>query len=665
MSSANASTSDDQRSSPADSWLKTACSASRMRDAASVIVLLVLNIWIAAPLFQIEYTIHTFSIEYAFIAIAERMRSAWPQFTWWREWYCGIPFQNSYPPFLHAIVALCGSLFGLSSARAYHIVVATFYCAGPLTVFWLARTMSVSTARAFLAAVFMTGFSPSAWMLKERGLTDMLHDYAHRFYDTAYYGEGPHTTSMALLPVAIILLHHALNDRRWTLAAAAGLASVVLTNWLGGFALAAAVVAYLCSRELDWRLWLRAAQIGCLSYALASPMIPPSTLMAVRHNAQQLGGDYRFGMINLICLIVTFCIAGVLGRISSRLAMRFAISFSMVMTTITLAGEWFKFAILPQPERYHTEMEIALCLLFAIMLPERRWVIAVALAVSLHSIYHCAERAHSIALPIDIKTTSEYRVAQWFDRNMHGGRVSAPGSISFAMNIWTQTPQIDGGFDHGILNKLIPAIKYQLHSGANAHDREGEVATDWLKALGVHAVAVSGPGSTEAFKPITNPEKFDGKLQLLWHDHGDSVYRIPQRSTSLARAIPRSAVVDHAPAYANMTESLHPYLNACDDPSMPDVSWEWISRDRAVAKAVLTSDLVISIQIAFCPGWTANINGKSTEILSDGLGQMLIEPNIAGPCSIELHYTGGREAQLARAICFLAMIGGILLLFRR
>lgn len=636
-----------------------------MQDAASVVVILALNIWIAAPLFQIEYLIHTGSIEYAFIAIAERMRSAWPQFTWWREWYGGIPFQNSYPPLLHATVAMFGSLFGISSAQAYHIVVATFYCAGPLTLFLLARTMSASTSQAFLAAVFMTVFSPSIWTWKGAELSFILREYANRFNDTTFYGEGPHTTSMTLLPIAIILFHRALNDHRWTLAAAAGLASVVLTNWLGGFALAVAVVGYLFSRELDWRLWLKAAGIGCMSYALASPIIPPSTLMAIRHNAQLLGGDYRFGTINLICLIVTFCIAGALGRLSSSLSIRFAINYSVVMTTITLGGEWFKFAILPQPERYHTEMEIGLCLLFALLLPRRRWVIAVAMAVSIHSAYYCAERARAVAQPIDIKQTSEYRVATWFDQNMHGCRVSAPGSISFAMNIWTETPQIDGGFDQGLLNKLLPAIKYQVHSGANSGMQEGRVATDWLKALGAHAIAVSGPGSTEAFKPISNPRKFDGTLQLLWHERGDSVYRIPQRSASLARAIPQSAVIHQAPPYMNTTDSLQPYLHACDDPSMPDVSWRWISRDRAVAEGVLTSDLLISIQIVFCPGWSANINGKPVEIHSDGLGQMLIDPNVNGPCSIELHYTGGREAQVARAMFFLAMIGGIILLLRR
>ena len=77
-------------------------------------------------------------------------------------------------------------------------------------------------------------------------------------------------TAMALLPVVIVALAAALKKPSpvRVYAAAITLASVVLTNWLGGLALAAAVVAYLLSRYAgSLRICAMALGIGFLSYA--------------------------------------------------------------------------------------------------------------------------------------------------------------------------------------------------------------------------------------------------------------------------------------------------------------------------------------------------------------------------------------------------------------
>ena len=74
------------------------------------------------------------------------------------------------------------------------------------------------------------------------------------------------------------------------------MAAVALTNWLGTFALAIAVFAYLIasSDALDaWKTWLTAFGLGALAYALACYWIPPSTIRDISINARSVGGDYQ------------------------------------------------------------------------------------------------------------------------------------------------------------------------------------------------------------------------------------------------------------------------------------------------------------------------------------------------------------------------------------
>ena len=148
------------------------------------------------------------------------------------------------------------------------------------------------------------------------------------------------------------------------------LASVVLTNWLGGLALAAAVVAYLLSRYAgSLRMWAIALGIGCLSYALASPWIPPSTLLAIHRNAQVVVGTYpftgsQFGYL-AVALGALVVLALLLRRVEAHPVVRFSAFFFLLMAAHALSGEWLDVYIFPQPERYHLEMEMAICLVAA------------------------------------------------------------------------------------------------------------------------------------------------------------------------------------------------------------------------------------------------------------------------------------------------------------
>ncbi len=645
------------------------------RTAACLALLLLVNLWVCRDLFRTEYTVHLGSIEAAYVALSRYIIENWRDLTWFPLWYTGIPFQNAYSPLLHMIVALVAAAGGISPALAHHAVTAAFYCLGPVTLFWLALRLGADRITALVAGLVYSLFSPSAFLMPAVA-ADMGGVWnARRLHALVHYGEGPHISSMTLLPAALVLTGLALERRRiaWYVAAAMALAAVVLTNWLGGAALAAGAAAWLLTGQASRGTWLRAAALAVYAYLLASPWIPPSTLTAVRRNAQRVGGDYRMGPEHLLywalLLAALILLERLLRRVCTSRLVRFAALFLMLVGGVTLAAAWFGVFLLPQPQRYHLEMEMALAPLLAAALggllrSKRRGVMVAASSLLLllcaFQLRNYGRFAQQLIRPIRITETLEYQMATWFEQNMGGRRVMAPGSVSFWMNAFTDTPQLGGGFEQGITNAEIPAAIFQIYSGMNAGEREGEIALLWLKALGVHAVAVGGPESREFYKPFANPNKFRGLLEEIWREGDDVIYRVPQRSDSLARVVRKDQLLRRPLPTAVDVDPLRPFVAGLDDPALPLAQWQWLDRHRAVVTAQLQRDHVLSVAISYHPGWSVRVNGARRRISADGLGLMVIEPECEGPCRIELTYTGGLEMRLAKLASWGALLAGLI-----
>ncbi len=623
-----------------------------------------LNLWIMGGLTAIVYSAHMGSIEAAYVSLSEQILRHGFGLGWWPLWYGGIPFQNTYPPVLHVLVALWAKLTGASAALAHHQVTAAVYTGGALAVYGLAWRLSRQRISAFLAALLWSVVSPSAWLISavRADIGSLWH--ARRLNTLVIYGEGPHLTSLALLPLALWALERALERRTKMsiLVAALALAATVLSNWLGAFGLAAGVICLLFDRER--KQWTLAIGTGVLAYVLASPWIPPTTLLAIRENAQRIGGDFRVGLPQLAGVAALFLAAGLIARRIQRPLLKFALPYAVVMGGITLAAEWRGIFLLPQPQRYHLEMELGLALVMG-ALGRSRGVMVLALVAALYPAFRYRDYAAQLISPAEITRTSEYRVARWFDQHAGGARVMAPGSIGFWMNAFTDTPQLGGGFDQGIINAAYPGAHFQILSGMGAGAAEGRIAADWLKVFAVSLVAVSGPGSTEVYHPFANPRKFDGVLEEVWRDGGDVIYRVPLRSPSLARVVREADLVSQLPAYFHETAPLQPFLEAIEEPSRPLARWRWTSRSEAVIEAELTPADVVAVAVSYHPGWEAETGGRALAVDRDGLGLIVVRPQCTGTCTVKLRYTGGREQQVTQALSWIALAGGLILGWRR
>ncbi len=653
--------------------LKKLFQAGRTRTLLLALALFLLNFYICRELFRIEYLRHMGSIEGAYIGISRYVMSHWRDLTWFPLWYGGVPFQNTYPPLLHLAVAFAAQVSGASPARAHHWVTALAYCMGPITVFALALRLTASRWAAFVAGAIYSSLSISAWLIPVIATDLGGHFYPRRLQALVFYGEGPHIAGMTLLPVGLLFLDLAITRRRarYFGIAAISFAAAVLANWLAALALALMIAAYaMASIGRSFRMvFLLTGAIGVTAYCLAMPWIPPSTIAVVQTNAKTVGGDFSTVYHSLpLWGLAMLGGLGLLKILARRLAfhLQFAIFFTFLTALLTLTYAWWNIAIVPQPMRYHLEMEMAISMLLAfaayeIFRRQPRWVAGLAIGMLALALVQPIRLSRNYARNFllrttDITRTTEWKTAHWLNRHWSGERVMVPGSTSFWLTAFSDVPELGGGFDQGILGNSNRIAHYEIYTGDGSGPNDAEYSRLWLEALGVQAVAVSGPASGEIYKPFRTPKKFEGVLDPLRREGDDVVYQIGRPHASLARLVPRSSLIVRAPVNGIDVDPLRVYVAALEDRQIASAKFLWIDAHTAEIAVDLQADQAVSVQISWHPGWHATINGNSIPVQADGLGQIVVDPRMAGDATIRLEYDGGTEMRIARLLRALAAI---------
>lgn len=630
-------------------------------------LLFVVNASLCRELYGVEYLDQRQSIEGAYAGLARWIREHPFDSDWFPLWYAGIPFQNSYPPVLHYLVAALSALLHTSTSHAHHIVGATMYAVQPVGLFLLGYRLSHDRWASFFSGALMS-------LLTFAGISaDMARDMGsewglRRLQVLVQFGEAPHLTSLAILPFALAALDAAVNRPRplRLLLAAVFYAIVVLSNWLGAFALAIATLCYLAAFVgRGWRHQLGVSfGIAILAYSLAAPWIPPSTISTISHNAQYTVGHYPLTPIHalygagvLAGLVVS---VGLMVRLKLPPAVRFAILFTVMMGLPPLIWLWTRVPLIPQPDRYHIEAEMGLALvvgLIASALLRRiaqpvRGVLIAALVIAGGLQYREGRRyALEMIRPLSIEETIEFQVSRWCAEHLPHDRVYAAGTVRFWLEAFSDTSQLGGGFDQGVTNSHLN----HLHFGVLQSIGDGERAAEWLRAFGASAVIVSGPGSQEMYKDFRDSTKFESILPVLWTNGTDTIYQIPCRQNPIVRIVPQIAVVDRLNNPYTDTAPLALLTRALNDPAIMPAALDYVSSSHLRIKATLPAQHVLSVAISWHPGWSATCNGEVLSIRSDALGLMVIDPGPhTGP--IALSYNGGLEMRIARALRLAAII---------
>jgi hypothetical protein len=641
-------------------------------------VLLILNVSIAAKLFGVEYSAYLESNEGTFIAIARQIAAHPQDLLWWPLWDCGLPFQNTYLPLLHLLVGFFSRITGHSPALSFHQVAAAFFCLAPVCAYLMALGITGKPIASFFAALAYSVISPCALLIPaiRRDLGGAFS--LRRMQILGFYGEGPHTASLAFIPLAILFLYLAMaRGRPWQkILAGVFMSAAVLANAFGAIILAAAVLALLASFATQ-RFWSNAGlflMIGALAYGWICPLLPPSVIAAIRKNSPTVDGDYNFtprSAAGVAILAVGFLLLWFLATrcIRSR-HLRFFLLFAWLTTGMVALGVLWGINVVPQPHRYQIAMDLALCMLAAFGVAEllaragrRTSMILGAVALLALGIQsrNAIRYARHLIRSTDITQTSPYRIAQWANANMGGARVMISAADSYYFNDFTDTPQLHGGHDPMLPNFLLRIVPFTIYSGMNTGAQDGNISILWLKALGAHAVSVPGPASPYYNKPFANPSKFNGLLPVLWVEGAETIYGVPARSSSLAHVIDPEALVHHMPVNGLDIQEAEKYVDALNAPNSGDATWKWTTWHSATIHAVVSPGQVIATQVTFHPGWHASVGGNPQQVYSDGLGFLVVKPACQGPCELTVWYDGGPEWHITSAVSIATMLLVVLL----
>ena len=641
-------------------------------------IILATNLYICLPLFK-SPAAYMNSMHGFWIALAERAEGSWLHPTWWPYWSGGMPFEFTYAPLAPALVKLWSKWGGVAPIVAFHQISAVVYCLVPLALFWAAWRITRMPGYSFVAAMIYTFIAPTQWLVPDpnttwRGIWD-----ARRMLLIFVWDETPHLIALACLPVTIVFLWQAFQSRRaaWYAAAALSISVASLSSAFGvtTSAIAAICVLFASGRKKLWPNLRVVLAIGVLAYSLCAAFLPPSLLWAMR-SSQPEHDEPGFTAGSLTALaLVAFGWAAVwtlLRRWTPDWRTRLLALFAYLSCSIPLIAFYFHRQFVPQPSRYRIEMEFAVALVLAFsgriwierwpVLLRRTFVFLLVAMAGEQVLYH---RNYARALTAWHGPTEsiEYRVAIWIDRNLPGVRVMLPGSIAQWADAFAPVSQVGGESWSMPFNKSQERGLAAIYKSSENVDQDARYSLAWAKAFGAGAIAVSSPQSEEFWKPFAHPAKFDGRLPVLMSDGGVTVYRIPQRSASLAHVIPKSAVIGRMPSGPDDVASLERYDAALDDPALPVADFNWMCRNRIRIHATIAADQAISIQVSEHRGWHARINGRAAKIERDGLGLMWLEPGSAGPCEIELNYDGGVELRACRYLSAIAAVVLVLLFF--
>jgi hypothetical protein len=647
--------------------------AARLSRFTAPLAVLAVNVWICWRLFHTEYLDQLPSIEGAFISLARYISHHWPMYDWFPIWMGGYPFPRAYQPLLHYTVAALSSITGTSPALAYHFVTACAYSLGGVAFYFLANALTRSRVAAFCGALLFSTFSPSLLLFPEVRADAAGWRHARRLQAMVVYGEGPNIAGLAFGMLALAMLHRALERRTRGSIILAGLslALVPATNWPSTMALLMAIAAYLAALHArEFRDRLKPAMLaGLLAAAFVLPLALPSTILSTFRNANMMGDGPTAGAPRWIgfAILVALAAAVRLALARAPFPLRFAALYTVIATGVVAAASYKGVRLLPQAMRFHLALEIAMLLLVTTAGFElcRRWPEAAKVAVALTLLFAGAEAwqyrhyARSIIRPIDMRRTLEYQEARWFDANAHGARVEAPGTVSFWMNVFTDTPQLIGCCEQSSLSREDFIVDYVTAVGYRSDPETADYTLLWMKAFALEAFASGGPASREHYHAFLFPYRFHGRLSVVWQNGDDAIYRIVERTHGLARVVRLRDIVKDPPENGIDVTELRPFVAALDDSSLPVAATVWRDVNDARIRARMSADQVISVAFNYHPGWRAAANGKSVPVRADGLGLIVIEPGCSGDCTINLHWSPGPEPWICIAISVTAMAGAL------
>lgn len=627
--------------------------------------LLILNILVVYPLFKGGYTAQMGSIETAFLADAKFIYEHFPKLSWNPLWYLGFPFHLVYTPFLPYLLAFVHYLNpNLDFSTIYRFVSGLFYVLTPVTLYFFIKCLTKKTLPAVFAALAFSLLPSFVYLIESvRGIGEQFNFLPWRLLVLSVYGEGPHTVSLAFIPLAGLSFLSALKKPsfRANLLTALTVALVGLINWIGLVALVIILTVILVSELIlgeAKRKFKNAVLICLISYGLLAFWFNFSFLKASlgfgyagQGEPEILANFVRFWPV--WPFLLSLAVVGILGAFGNKPQLQSLCIFLLwflIFGFVIFAWYYLGKAFLPQGPRYLVELEIGFCLLLGLAISHiyrkiPRFFSPVFLIFALALMGYFSKGIFKNAWSIlsknpNIEKTYEYQIAKWLSENTKGERVYLTGSGAFWLNTFSNTPQVRGAADPASTHPWWAHATYQINTSENApKGKEGYLATLWLRALNVSYIVINYPHSQDAYRDYRNPEKFEGILEKIYDDQkGNIVYKVPLKNPSLAQVVDKSKFEALKKPY-NAVDllSIEAYIDWVDEKAK-EADWQWLNNQEGKIRANVEENELISVQITYDKGWKAFANNQKLKTKKDVLGNLVIEPKKLGEQEIYLKH---------------------------
>ncbi|HWC99801.1 MAG TPA: hypothetical protein VG456_23735 [Candidatus Sulfopaludibacter sp.] len=627
------------------------------------------------PYFKAKYTDKWASIESTFIADARFLVQHWPHPQWQPLWYAGTRFDYIYPPALRYGTAIVSKVTGFWPVKAYHFYTALLYAIGIAGVYLLIRIGSKSRGSAWLGAVstalmspiflFMPRFRGDAWMLQPQRLGVLVK-----------YGEGPHMSALALIPIALAFTWLALEKHRpWAVALAGVFAAAVTSNnFYGATALAVfypiLVWSFWITRQ-EKRILAPAIAIPILAYGLTAFWLVPSYFKVTAENMKYVSEHGTTWSI-WVALVVAVAFAVITDKLSKGKTGRtwgvFVAGCVVFFSLNVLGNLYFNFRVSGEPTRLLPELDMIYIMAIVLVL---RWmwnrpgialrIVAVVLvAASFYTTTGYLRHAwHMFPLWPDYQSRVEYRMTDWLWKNMPNARAYPTGSVRFWYDTWHDLAQLGGGSEQGLLNGQVEPAQWETNLS-----QDPKPTLLWMQSMGVDAIYVADKQSQEVFKDFQYPQKFVGLLPVLYDDQqGNVLYKVPRRYPALARVVETDKLNSVKPPRNNDdVEYLQAYADMMEKGPDAPTTMEWQGTDAFHVHAKLDAGQSLVVQESYDPAWHAWSGGKPLTVHKDAMGFMAVDAP-AGDEEISLAFVTplenvvGRIVTVLTLLVILAMIG--------
>jgi hypothetical protein len=420
---------------------------------------------------------------------------------------------------------------------------------------------------------------------------------------------------------------------------------IPLTNWLEALALAISCALLLVAAwgEPDFRAW-RVAAAGGLAWLLACFWLTPSFVKTIAFNwtADSFGYQLRERQLWLLAGIAA-------GMVVIRVAFQLLRgSFYFRMVTMGafvfgwIAAGYYIYGVdtIPESRRYAIEFELFLVLALVeglrLAMQSSNGTVrlcaigtgGVLLLAGAPQLWAYATQGWSQWQPAPPESTVEYRLAEWIVQHPPQGRVFATGGLRFRLNSWFDIPQVGGGFETGLRNRVPVDMAYRIRTA-----KTDDTLLD-LKALGAEYVVVHGPKSREYYRDFVRPERVAG-LPVAYRIEDDTIYALPPRPLA------------------------HLMKPAAEDTSLPALRVQWTDSSALTIAGPAPAGQVVAVQVNADPGWRATQDGKAIEMSQDRLGFIVLHPSPAAETLIELRYRGTAEQRIMAAVSVAAWIAAL------